>query len=159
MTTKKIKSIREQLILKLDGEDKVSVLLAEYSGAQQSAEHYDNLTWAVTTLVVTGVTAFLGFVLEADLQIGSRLFLLVMALVLLVFSVLFTIISTAFKNLKYERCQKIEDIFTRSGLEMINHSQTKKELFKYTGKGSKLLAIVLSVLTAIIIALLVSLFC
>lgn len=88
--------------------------LTEYSKAQDSAEHHDNLIWTATGVIYAANVALLIFVIKKDTLINHRitstlLGLLGMLMIVCVWLLSDTLI--ALKKRKYKRCKELEDKF------------------------------------------------
>jgi len=99
------------------------VLLIEYQAAQASAQHSDDLTWTVTSIIWGGMLVLFGFVLgnlyNANLiLILTLLSVLGIALTIAVWG--FALQLNSVMRQKYQRCKTIE-----KQLGMYQHSDLK----------------------------------
>ncbi|MHB9003917.1 MAG: hypothetical protein ACYC6C_07610 [Coriobacteriia bacterium] len=88
-----------------------SDLLVEYQAAQESAQHHDHLVASWTSIVWSAVVVLLG--LAVPVVAGGRLPVLmtlvaVLAILLLLWVLVFALMFGSVKRQKYERCKQIE---------------------------------------------------
>ena len=87
-------------------------LLVEYQAAQDSAQHHDNLIWAISSVMWGASLILLGFILTTDPSRGSAALITIIAALGLVLTAnvwITTFQLRALKNHKYQRCKEIED--------------------------------------------------
>ena len=90
--------------------DELKIRLTEYTKAQDSAEHHDMLLWTVVGILISGMAALFGFALEYYEGHPKWMFTILAVLGMLLNSLIcFFVYSFAkIRNLKYERCKRIE---------------------------------------------------
>jgi hypothetical protein len=88
-----------------------AVLLSEYSGAQSSAEHHDNLVWTATGVLWAGSLVLFGLIVDGINGTGSKVLLTVVSLLGFLVNVGGWKICNGLRDLKrrkYDRCKEIE---------------------------------------------------
>lgn len=107
-------------------------LLVEYQMAQDSAQHHDNLYWAIITLIWGSMLVMLGFIVKSinpvdnDDALNQSILLLIsiIGVFLTFFVCVATYVLINVKRDKYERCIQIE-----KKLKMKQHSELKYNNF------------------------------
>lgn len=106
-----------------------TVLLVEYEKAQDSAEHHDQLLWAVVGLLATGLATLLtippGHRPPPNDSVWERFYPPVAGITLSLLLFYFIHSFRFFRDEKYKRCKAIEGI-----LRMEQHSKLKPQKLK-----------------------------
>ena len=99
-------------MIEMNKDNRIRVLLAEYRGAQSSAQHHDSLIWNAIGMIWAAQLVLLGFIIQSIREpLISPLILVIcfVALILLVFLFIEYFSFRRIRSFKYERCKQIEE--------------------------------------------------
>lgn len=124
------------MVKEMRKQEKIEILLKEYSETQNSAQFHDNLLWTVTSIILAGMFAAIGFLINNLLSLDKAVISLfvIFSIILIMCLGIFSNEFRKIKNSKYRRCKDIEKqirILANDSGVMLQHSSIEEGKQKY----------------------------